>query len=514
MDLTISLSSRLLCSTNITLWTKSWLKVGDCILIWVCKTERKQRAKHKRRRPSRSARTWRIYKPAIRCFTSTSIEALTPTERFHIRRARFDSDSVPIAIDNCASRCLTTTADDFLPGTARTLTRPLLVKGLAHLPVSQTGTVAWELQDDQGLVHSFQIKNVLLLPSLPHQILSPQHVAQQIGNNFQETTTATHVTLVWGQQKHHLTVPLGSNNVAITRTAPRCRTYAAFLANTEATSPSASYCFPIYGEGLDEASQTTEPESLGVFRDAFERKDTHTTRATQNLQDELLHWHQRLGHTSMRHLQWLASKGILPRRLTDCPRPTCGACQFSKQTRRPWKYKGEQRRLKHATRPGECVSVDQMYSTIPGLIAQLKGTPTNKRYNYATIFLVDHFSGKLSFVYLQQTISAAETLQAKHAFEQFAKDHSVRVEHYHADNGRFAETVWLADVAPQQQSITYCGVNAHWQNGVAEKRIRDLVDSARTILLDAKAKWPRAIHRALWPYALRYANHLHMSKPL
>ena len=47
---------------------------------------------------------------------------------------------------------------------------------------------------------------------------------------------------------------------------------------------------------------------------------------------------------------------------------------------------------------------------------------------------------------------------------------------------------------------------ASWQNGIAEKRIRDLVDKAQTILL--------AIHLALWPYALRYANHLHMSKPL
>ncbi|KAL7483760.1 hypothetical protein ACHAW6_009398 [Cyclotella cf. meneghiniana] len=42
-----------------------------------------------------------------------------------------------------------------------------------------------------------------------------------------------------------------------------------------------------------------------------------------------------------------------------------------------------------ATRPGQVVSVDQMISTQPGFVAQLKGKLTTQLYKAATIF-VDH----------------------------------------------------------------------------------------------------------------------------
>ena len=56
-------------------------------------------------------------------------------------------------------------------------------------------------------------------------------------------------------------------------------------------------------------------------------------------------------------------------------------------------------------------------------------------------------------------------------------------------------------------------VNAHWQNGIAERRIRELQDSARTMLIHANRRWPTAINANLWPYALRMANQLFNSTP-
>ena len=53
---------------------------------------------------------------------------------------------------------------------------------------------------------------------------------------------------------------------------------------------------------------------------------------------------------------------------------------------------------------------------------------------------------------------------------------------------------------------TYCGVNAHHQNGGAEKRIRDLQEQARKMLLHAECRWPKAIDTSLWTYALRLSN--------
>eukprot|EP00978_Attheya_sp_CCMP212_P015453 scaffold39891_cov70-Attheya_sp.AAC.1 len=145
-----------------------------------------------------------------------------------------------------------------------------------------------------------------------------------------------------------------------------------------------------------------------------------------------------------------------------------------------------------------------MESPTPGFVAQMKGALTKGRYKYATIY-VDHFS-RASFVYLQRTLTSAETLESKRAFERHAKQHGISIRHYNADNGRFADNMFRNDVMEKNQTISYCGVNAHWQNGIAEKKIRDLTEQARTILLFAQNRWPVAISTNLWPYALCSAN--------
>jgi hypothetical protein len=56
-------------------------------------------------------------------------------------------------------------------------------------------------------------------------------------------------------------------------------------------------------------------------------------------------------------------------------------------------------------------------------------------------------------------------------------------------------------------------VNAHFQNRIAEKRIRDLQEPARKHLLHAKARWPASVTTNLWPYALRNTQHMKNSLP-
>ena len=90
----------------------------------------------------------------------------------------------------------------------------------------------------------------------------------------------------------------------------------------------------------------------------------------------------------------MATQKLLPQALARCKIPQCAACLYVK-----------------ATRPGDCISVDQLESSVSGLIAQLRGFLTKKRYKCATIF-VDHYS-RLSYIYLQTSTSGEETLQAK-----------------------------------------------------------------------------------------------------
>jgi hypothetical protein len=112
------------------------------------------------------------------------------------------------------------------------------------------------------------------------------------------------------------------------------------------------------------------------------------------------------------------------------------------------------------------------------LIAQLKGKPTKARYTCATV-LVDHYS-RWSYVHFQKNTTGAETVKAKHAFEWLAASHRVRISHYHADNGRFAESLFMQEIIRCGQTISFCGINA------AERWIRELQDQARTNLAFAQ----------------------------
>jgi hypothetical protein len=85
--------------------------------------------------------------------------------------------------------------------------------------------------------------------------------------------------------------------------------------------------------------------------------------------------------------------------------------------------------------------VDQLESPVAGFIGQNKGYFFRKRYKVATIF-VDHFS-RFSYVYLQESTKGAQTLAAKWSFKAYASTHGVKIRHYHADNGRFTEKLFL-----------------------------------------------------------------------
>ena len=154
--------------------------------------------------------------------------------------------------------------------------------------------------------------------------------------------------------------------------------------------------------------------------------------------------------------------------------------------------------------PGHIVSVDQLISPTPGLIAQMTGVLMKAKYKVATVY-VDQYSG-FGFVHLQKSSGAEETLESKAAFEAISKQHGVSVEGYHADNGVFRSIEWIKDCKKRRQSLTYAGVQAHHTNGKAERRIRYLQDRARAMIIHAQHQWGVEGMVHLWPYAIRLAN--------
>ena len=94
----------------------------------------------------------------------------------------------------------------------------------------------------------------------------------------------------------------------------------------------------------------------------------------------------------------------------------------------------------------------------------------------------------------------------KHTFEEVCRQQGIKVRGYHADNGIFKASKWVNDCKWRQQSLTFAGVNAHHSNGRAERRIRLLLDLARSMMIHADRRWGGGIMIHLWPYALRMAN--------
>jgi hypothetical protein len=134
----------------------------------------------------------------------------------------------------------------------------------------------------------------------------------------------------------------------------------------------------------------------------------------------------------------------------------------------------------------------------------MTGRLTTKRYKYATVF-VDQFSG-YSYIYLQKSAGAEETITAKKAFEETARQHGVEIKAYHADNGIFRSNKWVDECQKSKQRLTFAGVNAHHSNGLAERRIRSLQDLARAMLIHQHRRWKMTATANLWPFVLRMAN--------
>ncbi len=78
----------------------------------------------------------------------------------------------------------------------------------------------------------------------------------------------------------------------------------------------------------------------------------------------------------------------------------------------------------------------------------------------------------------------------------------------HTNNGVFTAAAFRDELAKMEQGLTLSGVGAHHQNAVAERAIGSVVSIARTMMLHAKLRWPKAVSTKLWPMAMKHAQHL------
>ena len=239
-------------------------------------------------------------------------------------------------------------------------------------------------------------------------------------------------------------------------------------------------------------------------------------------QQELLLWHCRLGHMGFQWLQslmrprppTLPSPCIQPRvpGAATCKAPLCTACLQAKMRRRSTGARATRDTNTHPIRandlhPGDVVSMDSYESSVRGRLVDTRGRePWHQRLCGGTIF-VDHASGFVTAIH-QPTLSASDTLLAKRRFEQSARSCGVTVKGYHSDNGVFDAQDFQDELRVLEQTHTKSGVGAHHQNGVAERSIQTVMNSARAMMLHAALHWPKGMDTNLWPLAVDYAVHL------
>ena len=77
------------------------------------------------------------------------------------------------------------------------------------------------------------------------------------------------------------------------------------------------------------------------------------------------------------------------------------------------------------------------------------------------------------------------------------------IKHYHADNGHFAHNGFIDTVNERDQSISYCNIGTHHQNGIIENRNKILMLGACTLLMHGIKMWPQMIDYMFWTFSMK-----------
>ena len=350
----------------------------------------------------------------------------------------FDTDSQVVGDDNRCSACITNVRSD-IPGEIVACNRS--IKGFSGAKVWNVWmvTIKWDIEDDEGVSHTHIIPNSYYVPQGHVQLLSPQHWAQSRTGKDKRggagtMSMAVSCKLFWNNDKLCKTIPIDvhGNNVATFHLGTGYNAFHAYCASTNIDEHDSNPLLQMEVESTiisdddvsselhvtpsteedkqNEWPNNDDPDKPHLFQlDGPKTPDTPGTSPTiildeEERQDEtaiaeLLWHHHNMRHLSFTKVQEMAKQGIFSSRIAKCAVPICSACQYAKATHCQWctkSCKNHQDAREHLTKPGQCVSVDQLVSPAPGLIAQMTGFITKQQYKYATVY-VDQYLG-LSFV--------------------------------------------------------------------------------------------------------------------
>ena len=416
-----------------------------------------------------------------------------------------DNSELPIVFDTGCSLSVTPYEGDFI--TALEEPDVDVMKGLSDtVAIKGVGMVQWTVRDYHGIVGTI-ITRAYLVPQASIRLFSPQTYFKE---NEGKGTEAK-------MNENGISVRTASDDLMF---FPYncCNNLPIMLPDWTDSHPHLDDV-DVHGlvEQVDQVNQILDDQNLNLTKE----------------EKELLLWHQRLGHVGFTWLQTLMrptkyesgappDPPTIPVKLkgaSKCTPPKCVACSLAKQHRKTsgsssthHKPEREMAIRRNNLQPGECVSIDQYVCRTPGRLANTFGKEHDSmRYTGGTIF-VDHATG-FTFTRHQISLRIGETLQAKHEFEALMGQFGIRVQAYRADNHPFGKPTFVRDCDIQNQTLTFSGVGAHFQNGVAERALQTNTNWARAMMMHQLIHWPEQFNPELWPFALEHATHIWNSTP-
>ena len=381
-------------------------------------------------------------------------------------RRNSPTPKVKVLFDTGANCCITPDRDDFV-GEYIKCRNGAAVDGIGKgLHVEGRGTVAWTFVGKDGMYRTLKLP-CYHVPSSTTRIASAGVILAVYPD--EEIKIAEGKLTLSGDKK------LGRSEIEV----PYC-------ASTHLPYGDASVSKDDLTEELLQVHKRDLKAPMKKLRPIRSLTESSNYNLTQP-EKELLRWHYRLGHIGMQRVQWLFRRGsVCSSQLAKQQQraaaqlragPLCTACQCAKQRRKtePGVKLTPVEDEKHALKreqlyPGQRVSVDHFYSSLPGRRMETFGKEhKDQKYIGGAIF-ADHSSGFID-IQLQSSLNSHHTLHSKEAFERLCGEQGVAVQNHLTDNGTsFRNADFTAQLQEFHQSIKHAAAGAHHRNGIAEGR--------------------------------------------
>ena len=419
----------------------------------------------------------------------------------------FQDSNLPLIVDTGASCCVSPRRDDFISGTYRPSN--VKIKDLSGAnKVAGRGMIRWTVRDASGKAFDIEIEGYHV-PQASVRLLSPQCLyskfgPKSLGKSLQGYGYQDDSEYIINLPQFDLVLQAkyGLSNLPV-------------LPMNPSASPTARW---------NDVFLVSESDRNCWNQSQLDAKNQNLTLAQQ----ELLNWHHKLSHIGISKIHYLCRqrKQVLksPKDICElrdgpflpctynvpysvCDNLLCTACCISKASRRKpnihaaGKIEKEMSLKEGHLSPGDCISCDHYISPVPGRVIATSGHSSSAHgYTAGTIY-VDHSSGWI-FHRPQKSTTADETIRGKLLLEREASDVNVKIKAYHSDNGIFSSKDFRAHCNSLNQELSFSGVGAKFQNGVAERSIQTICNMARANMIHASLCWPGMKFISFWALAM------------